>query len=78
VILDPIVIVERVWVDVGRAPGDVVQQFAEAIGDREVARGVLGTARRVRFGPTSLVAAGDARGVMPGSPRWGWSGSPSS
>jgi hypothetical protein len=47
VILDPVLIVERVDVDLGCARGDVVEQAAEAIGDRQVARGVLPTAGRV-------------------------------
>jgi len=35
VILDPVLIVERVDVDLGCARGDVVEQAAEAIGDRQ-------------------------------------------
>jgi hypothetical protein len=36
----PVLIFARVHVDVGRAIGDLVERFAEATGDRQLARGV--------------------------------------
>jgi hypothetical protein len=62
----PSLIVERVRVDVGRSIGDLVKQFADAIGDRQLARGVpaplvASSAESVSVYPRAAASAGACR-----------------